>query len=271
MEFLQRWRGTFLSLFFIGYLIFIQPGVLSRLQAISDMAIGDPLLGGILIALPIVELAGFYLKLPAYQYYRKHYPAKSGTLLLLLFIFLPLLHMGMAAMLCIAAFQVAGMRPGEAWFSFLVVFFLVIFKEAFLVVLMLYPGVNAPNAETFLQPGKDPLLKRLLPGVIPSEITLPLVLRDIAGDLLLLIFSALVYSTLWDFILMRSPIESGNLDFTLAQYLGVVFYFILVYPTARSFYYLQVAFIQHNRLSKVLLVLDLLATLTVALLTIPKQ
>ena len=62
-----------LNILFAGYFVFLQPLLLQRLQATGGYRSFDPLVGGMLILLQLVGLAGVCLKLPVATYLSHHH------------------------------------------------------------------------------------------------------------------------------------------------------------------------------------------------------
>jgi hypothetical protein len=73
---LTKYRSIFLNLLFACYLALLQPGLLERLQATQGYSIPDPLVGSVLLILPLVEFAGIRLKLPVFAYgFKSRFPS----------------------------------------------------------------------------------------------------------------------------------------------------------------------------------------------------
>ncbi len=226
------YRTLLLNLIFAAYLVFLQPTVLQRLEATKGYRSADPLMGVLLLALPLLEVGGVYLKHPASAYYFHHCTAKRlrddpmvGGVGVGIFLCAVILHLGMSVFLAIMAFQVLGVRTGEGGALLPLIgltgfIFLVIFKEVLFMVLWYNPFGGST----------DP----------PAQLTPKLLLRDGLGDLLLLIFSAVGYTALWDATI--SPDDAG---------VGAGVLFLFIYPLLRSIYLFQEIFLEKDRWAKV--------------------
>jgi hypothetical protein len=96
-------------------------------------------------------------------------------------------------------------------------------------------------------------------------------IRDSAGDILLLCFSALGYTVLWDLIVMRSPINTSvGLWDSFLQYLGILFYFMMVIPPLQSVYTLQNNITQRTRIQRVWSTVNFMIVLLIAVLSVAK-
>jgi hypothetical protein len=105
-----------------------------------------------------------------------------------------------------------------------------IFKET-VVIALAFPREGMIVGNKAPQSSNLPLerwLEKVFFGRAPEQIDLKAALRDLLGDLLLLAFSALVYTTMWEFII---PNDATGLDFL--DYLGLTFFFLLVFLPLR--------------------------------------
>jgi hypothetical protein len=103
-----------------------------------------------------------------------------------------------------------------------------------------------------------------------TQITLKEAVKDIAGDLLLLIFSSLAYTATWDLITAGSPLRRQG-SARLAEYLGASFFFFMVYFTTRSVYLMQELSIRQSRAARFFSWLSFLAVWLTALWFMPTR
>ncbi len=230
-----RYRPILLNGLFIAYLIWVQPQLMERLNASQDGR-GDWLLGGLLLAVPLLEVLGILLKQPVSAYFSLHYPRQgSSTYLILVFVLAAILRLALGPFLMMVAFQVGGGKPtgqlsdGLQMLMALMVLIAII-KEA-VVIALAFPKESVVVGKKAPQSSSLPLerwLEKVFFGRAPEQIDLKAALRDLLGDLLLLAFSALVYTTMWEFITQNN---TTGLDFL--DYLGLTFFFLLVFLPLR--------------------------------------
>jgi hypothetical protein len=253
---LQR-RGIFFYLLFIVYLLYLHPLVIGRLSG-AGMENPDPLMGWIVLLIPFAELLGFWLKYPIMLYYAREYPAKEGNWQIILIVFLPILHLGMSTFIFIVGTQTAGLQPAgdAAWYwqlLYVAGFFVVIFKElGFLALFFSLKGVKGSFAQQY-----------------PPEIRLGHLFRDAAGDILLLLYSAMGYTILWEFLGKRSSFDAGaGFWGSIMQYLGILIYFVMVIPPLQAIYTLQNSITQRTKIQRIWSAVSFLIVLVIAVRSI---
>ena len=256
---LLRFRFVWLNLLFAAYLGWLQPVLLQRMVTAEQTHRPDWLLGALLLGIQLFELAGLLLKRPASAFFARQNPDISQpngcreNVKVAALVLVPVLHLGAAAMLTLIAFDLwgwvgrAAATPGD-WLL-LPLFFVVLIKEAFFVVLMIGTGVGAAA----LAPAEARFGARLNRWLSPpagTRLTLKEILMDLAGDLLLLAFTALTYTTAWEFITAESPLRHQGME-RLGEYLGVSLLFFMVYFTTRSVYLMQEISIRQSRAARI--------------------
>lgn len=261
---LQRWRFIWLNLLFMAYLWLAQPAVMQRMMASSQAEHPDWLMGGLLVGLQGLEVIGLLLKRPVSAFYAWHNPDTGDNggwqdnLKVALFVFIPILHICFTAILTVVVFEMLKMnaRNGAtaAWQCLsLLLFFVVLFKEAFFAGLILSIGVGASGRGLASvqpqQPRWAERLNRWLAPPVPAQLTLKEMAQDLAGDLLLLAFSMLAYTAGWEFITASSPVRGQGSEL-LAEYLGVSLFFFMTYFTTRSVYLMQELSIRQSRTAR---------------------
>jgi len=273
---LQR-RRLFFYLLFLGYLAYVHPWLVERIS-VTDGGRIDRKLGWFLITLLCLELWGFWLKHPIMVYYARQYPAaglddkqflqadaSGGKFRLLVTIFMPILHMVMACFLYIAATQIGGLNPGgsaPAWQQLLYAggFFIIIVKETGMIGLFYSPfGLRGPSNDTYPTLGWRGLTNR----EYPSEIRLEHHLRDALGDFVLLAFSVVAYTVLWDTVTLISPIRTGD----FIEYLGLGVYFLMAILPLQSIYLFQAVTIRQTIAQRIWMVISFLILVIAAVLS----
>jgi hypothetical protein len=279
---LQRSRFIWLNLLFAGYLWLLQPAVLQRLDASTQGNDPDWLMGGLLLGIQVIEMAGLLLKRPVGAFYARrdpdsNAPGKWDTLKVALFVFIPIFHLSLAAFLAMIALGLLKMGGGSETAAILqclsvLVVFAIITKEAFFVALALGIGL-AGSAFDHNTPTRAPApwVERANRWLAPPEITQITqkdALKDMAGDLLLLAFSALAYTTLWEFGTADALRAQGSER--LWEYLGLSILFFMVYFTTRSVYLMQELSLQQSRAARVFTGVSFLVVWLSALWAIPR-
>lgn len=283
---LLRRCGIFTYLLFLGYLAYVHPRLIKRLSGTGGGQI-DAVLGWFLLALLFLELLGFWLKHPIMVYYARQHPASDKTtgkslgwvndsgcsISLLVVIFLPILHLGMAFFLYMIATQIGGLDPGGSapvWQQLLYVagFFIVMIKETGMIGLFFSPyGIRGSSNNTYPTLG----WRGLTQGEYPSKIQLEHLLRDILGDIILLAFSAIAYTVLWDFMGLNSPVyTSRGFWGNFFQYLGLGFYFLIVIPPLQSVYLFQAVTTRQTKAQRIWTGVGFLLIILVAVLSFPR-
>lgn len=285
-RFLVFYRTLLLNLLFVGYLVFLHPLLLQRVQATDDFRFADPFLGGLLLSLQLFELAGVYLKHPASVYYFHHYPARGpaqGSTLQQLgvagFVLAVVLHLALSSLLALLAAHLLGVPMGDdAGFlpglALVTLVFVVIAKEAVFIVAWYNPFAGTAVSLQQRPPGDaiTTLAPLTLGGplVVPERLTLGAMLRDLLGDLLLLVFSAVGYTVLWDAVIPPVTVGWGP-GAVLEAYFGPLVYFLVLYPLLRSIYLFQDLFLEKDLRAKVGSWLGFALVLVTALLSVPRR
>lgn len=263
----MKYRSVLLNLLFVCYIAFLQPSLLERLQATRGYSIPDPLIGSVLLILPLVEFAAIRLKLPVFacgfksrfpsfkhlfQNSRLHLFAGVGGTLSLAF------GMSVAVVFAVAAIKVLDILNLA---TFLVAGFGAAAFKAWTVMLLWY---GASFGELGLR--------------APKQVSLELMLRDLLGDALLLVYSAVGYTVLWEagpFFSGASWGHSFYVSFfpgtTWGDDLFALLYFLSIYIVLRSIYLLQDVFLETSRTVKLGSFLSFALVLVMAMLSVPQR
>jgi hypothetical protein len=105
---------------------------------------------------------------------------------------------------------------------------------------------------------------------VPERLTLGAMLRDLLGDLLLLVFSAVGYTVLWDAVIPPVTVGWGP-GAVLEAYFGPLMYFLVLYPLLRSIYLFQDLFLEKDLRAKVGSWLGFALVLVTALPSVPRR
>lgn len=261
---LQRSRFVWLNLLFASYLGWLQPVVIERLTAAEQRSDPDWVIGGLLLGIQAIEILGLLFKRPASAYFTRQNPDTSPpgsgreSLKIVLFVFTPVFHILLAAVLTGIALDLLqiGIHEGTSLLLqclSLLVFFAVLTKEAFFAVLMLSMGFAVPVSGTKPASSGPAWVQRLNRWLEPptnDHLSLVDLWKDLAGDLMLLAFTALAYTTTWDFIILSgSPLRSQGSE-RIFEYLGISLFFLVIYLGNRSVYLMEDLGRQQSRLAR---------------------
>ncbi len=267
---IMKYRSIPLNLLFAGYLIFAQPIVIRRLSQTEGFTVLDPFIGWSMFGLQIIELFAVYLKLPVSAFYFKYHfnqkiiqnrvlsDASVGCLL-----FPWIFHMLVAIVLGLLALNtvIGDSTARDIWMVVLV--FLIIIKESVFMALN-NPLLGTGDPQKPL-PGDHPLfIARMSRGIFttPAQITPGLALRDLLGDLLLLVYLAVTYTILWD----ANPFFTGS---AWGMDWFALMYFLILNMSLRSIYFMQDIFLDGSWRQKLVILASFLVALSVSMLTLP--
>ncbi len=259
---LLRYRFIWLNLLLAVYLWVLQPPVFQRLSTAVERGRPDVFMGVVLLCIQVVELAGLLLKRPMSAYFARIYPdndaaaARRENSKVFSIIFVPIFHLIGAVFLTIIALDVMcsgnGMGSGTASWLFVLIFFVVIIKEAFVVTMLIGVGTGASVEKGN---GREPTdiferLSQWLSAKRIDAIGFKDALKDLVGDLLLLVFSALAYTALWDVFSASSPLRHHGIE-RLWEYLGISIFFLAAYFTTRSVYLMEELSMQQSQKARI--------------------
>jgi hypothetical protein len=260
-------RTILLNLLFGGYLLFLQPIFLRRLETTHGYSIPDPLIGSILLMLPLIELAGVYLKRPVFAFrFAKRFPDSRSLfqdsrlqVLAMMFMFFSLLFgMSLSAVFTFAALKMLGViSPAMLC---LPLFPVMMFRAYF--VMMLWYGTSFGE----------------IAMKAPKQISMRLAWRDLLSDVLLLFYAAIGYTALWDANPFLQESALGNfffIDFLPGTSWGddffALLYLLAVYIVLRSVYLVQDVFLEKSRTARLWSFLSFVAVLLIAIISIPQK
>ena len=260
---LLKYRNIPLNLLFILFLLLVQPILIKQLVQVVEYEQPNPALGILFMSLQFVELLAFYLKRPAMiRYALPEFKNIKQTGQILVFVFIPILHLGMAAFLFIISAQIGGFQPADDtpfWpqIAFLLGFFIILLKEGLLLYWWFTP---------FDPKAQQQIIEKIGPN---REVTLPIALLDFLGDILLLTFAALGYIALWGFIASGSPITRGGFWHMSMQYLGVLLFYCMSIIPLRGMYYMFLPFMNLNKRQTIFEWVGLIAAFITAAAAVP--
>jgi hypothetical protein len=262
-----EYRNVLLNLLFGGYLPFLQPILVCRLEATHGYSIPDPLIGSMLLMLPLLELAGIYLKRPLLAYhFAMRFPGnknlfKDSRLQILAAVFMSfslLFGMSLLAVFTFAALKMLGIvSPAMLC---LPVFPVVMFRGCF--IMMLWYG--ASFGEIAME--------------APKQISMRLAWRDLLGDILLLFYATIGYTVSWDAGPFFQESALGNFFFvdffpgtTWGDDFFALLYLLAVYILLRGVYLIQDVFLETNRTARLWAFLSFAAVLVIAMTSVPQR
>jgi len=232
---LFRARPILLNGLFIAYLIWGQPRLMERLNASQDGR-GDWQLAGLLLLVPLIEIVGIRLKRPVSAYFAWRYPRQgTSAYLVVVFVLTAILRLALGFFYLTVAFQVGGGKPvgqlSDVWQLLMVVMVFVIIIIETLVIVMAFPlnhiEINGQPPQSSNLP-LERWLRKVFYGRTPEQIDLKIALFGLLGDLLMLAFSAVVYTVMWDFVTQGNGTSMDAMDF-----LGLTIFFLWVFLPLR--------------------------------------
>lgn len=280
---LYRFRFLWLNLLFAGYLWVIQPIVFQRMEASAQGSSPDWLMGGILLGIQAFEMIGLLLKRPACAFHAQRYPGsplpdvRGEGAKVSMFVFAPIFHICVSALLTMVALDLLKMTARHEaatlcqWLTVLV-FIVVLAKEAFYAALLIgigLPGLSPGKVPAYSKPQWVERLNRWLSPPLIDQITLKDALKDIIGDVLLLIFAALAYTASWELLTAGALHRQGAER--LSEYLGVSILFVTVFFATRSVYLMKDLSTSKSRAGKIVSWVSFLVTWLAALWSIPAR
>jgi hypothetical protein len=211
----------------------IQPKVLHWLAAHQEHKRIDNF-AWFLLFLPLLEIFGIFLKQPVSSYFRNRMSpvTEANHSILFLFILSLITHLTLACMYLLASVQwipsvsIVGNAGSLTWLV-PVLLFIVIAKEGFLIGVVL-STVSIPEMNQIMTSKYDLWLINLVNGRPLARINILAFFKDLLGDLCLLVFSAITYTIMWDFML-----KSGRYSHDLMEILGLLIYFMILYLPLR--------------------------------------
>lgn len=262
-----EYRNLLLNLLFGGYLLFLQPVLLRRLEATHGYSIPDPLIGSILLMLPLIELAGVYLKRPVFAFrFATCFPDNRSLLqnsrlriLAIVFTFFSqLFDMSLSAVFAFAALKMLGITS-QAMLC-LPVFPVIMFRGLF-VGMMWYSAIFGEIAMK-----------------APKQIDMRLAWHDLLGDVLLLFYAAIGYTVLWDANPFFQQSSLGNFFFvdffpgtTWGDDLFALLYLLAIYLVLRSVYLVQEVFLGTSRTARYQSLFSFVILLVIAMTSTPQR
>lgn len=274
-----RYRFLLLNLIFGVYLIWLQPVVLERLDVAVNKDIPDFFLGGLLLGIQLIEIIGLMIKRPIHAYWAKMYPSDDlangfwSNMNVVGLILSPILHMALSALLGIFAFDLLNTNsksqvPFILGICPVILVFIIIAKEAVFTVLVLSMGAQNSLFKEPAQSNAESFLRRLFDPAPLTEITLHDVFKDFLGDLMLLVFSGLTYTTCWEFLIRNNAINPSSSE-VFFEYLGLSILFLLVFISNRIIYLVQEISTKQSRSARAISLLSFLLVWIIAMWTIP--
>lgn len=257
-------RAVLLNLLFGAYLLFLHPILLRRLAATQGYSTPDPLIGTMLLLLPLTELAGVYLKRPLFAYrFAKRFPddrsifqhPRLQTVTIVFSFFSLLFGMALSAIFTFAALNTLGITSPAM--LCLPIFPVVILRGSFIGMIWYGAGLGGVAVKA------------------PRRISKGLRWRDLLGDVLLLCYGAVGYTALWEANPFFRSSAWGHFFFedlfpgtTWGDDLFALLYLVAVYIVLRSVYLVQDIFLETRPAAKLWSWLTFVAALVIAMISI---
>ncbi len=247
-------------LFFHGwhilYFYTLQPHLLARLEAATASAspIPDLLLGGGLVIFQVMEVIGLWLKAPAIHHrVRRGGDVPEGGYIVVMLV--SLAHMGLAALLTFAIFDLLGIDLSGAptvsgMFGFLL-FVAMLVKEGLLMTLVM--DLRKPALSLPVSP-----LNRSFPRA-----------SAILADGMLALFGAVAYTVTWERLAATSPFTAATLRGQLLEYVGAMALFGLIYPATHPLVVVETWLLRRGWPARIFAGISFLVAMFAALTSIP--
>jgi hypothetical protein len=252
---LYRHRGLWVNLLFIAYFALLQPLVLARLERAIDYNEPQWLLGVILLAAPFLELAGFYLKVPP-MLQRMQAQAIRWPDSLPIAVWMA--HLVLTFVVLITGFFTLGLTDAPTSSPpvlGVIILVAVVVKEIWFLLYWITHAFDRPT-------GPARPARRQFQEAPPESI-------ELLGDLLLMPFATLGFTSMWGMLIARQPIDWASPGDAAVE-LGIsIFIFVVVFAAARSIYLIEERATLRGRWPVLLWVASFVISLLLALAGLP--
>jgi hypothetical protein len=244
---LLNYRWVVLNLLFTLYLLFLQPLLLRRLSGVITRHRTDWPLAVLLMGVQLIELAGMALKAPDLR--GKAASTRGWSFLIWI------VHITLNVILLMTAMQALGIPISQAktnssvQTALMIGFTLVIFKE--LGVLFWWLNLGDAQANTTILPPSHPL-------------------QPAVSDLLLLAYSAVAFTSLWDWTAATTPIHTSNLFIAGVEYMAASLLFLIAFTASRGLLFIEEISAIRNQQQATLHILAISVNLVIALWLLPR-
>jgi hypothetical protein len=240
MRFLFANRGVVFNAVFFIYIFTLQWPLLNAVARVMEQGQTAPLLGLVLIVVTFAELVGIHLKLPVLNHRIGKRKIKHFWLFFIIWVF----HIVVNMMLVLFGMSAFGLSPSSerlAWIPIGFAFFVVI-KELYLLFYFAFK----PRIKNLAEPHK-------------------LALRELCGDALIFVWSAVAFTVTWVYAAVQTPILRGNIVYVIAQLAGAAFLFLMMFLPLRLLQFYEDWSLPRTRGQKLWGWLTLLANVTAAM------
>lgn len=250
---LLNFRWVVLNLLFAFYLLFLQPLLLRRLSGVITRHRTDWPLAVLLVSVQVIELLGMALKKSELRRRLLLHgePASTQGWSFLIWI----VHITLNVILLMTALQALGIPVAHAetnstaQIALMIGFTFVIFKELGILFWWLSLGKAPADAE------------------VPPP---PHALQPAASDLLLLAYSAVAFTSLWDWTAATTPIHTANLFITGVEYMAASLMFLIAFTASRGLLLIEEISAIRNQQQVTLHILAISVNLVIALWTLSR-
>jgi hypothetical protein len=249
---LLRYPGIVLNLLFLAYFAFFEPGVMIRLSRVIERDARDPLLAVAFLAAPFLELAGFYLIVPAMIDRLSQAPRQPGTLPVLVW----QAHLVLNIVLLLNGFSCIGFDPdsGPPLLGIVLMALMIIKEVGYLLYWVVQTDPKRFASFSFIHAAQKRTIQ-------PTH-------QFLAG-LLLTPFAMLSFSGFWSLLIARQPIHWSQPEDAAVELALAIFIFLVVFFAARSVYLIEEWAFLRGRWPVLMWVGTLLLNLLLALASLP--
>jgi hypothetical protein len=213
---LLKYPGLLINVLFLAYFAILGPGVFARLLKVIERGARDPLLAVAFLAAPFLELAGLTLVAPSLIDRLAQAPRRPNTLPVVVW----QAHMVLSVVLLLNGFACLQFDTSHGPpLLGIVILAATIIKE---IAYLLY-WIDQSDV-------KHRANRRRLP-VTPA--------RQLLASLLVMPFTALGFTGMWDLLIARNPIHWSSPGDAVIELALAIFTFLLLFAASRSIFLIE--------------------------------
>jgi hypothetical protein len=213
---LFKYPGLLINLLFLAYFALLGPGVLVRLLRVTERGARDPLLAAAFLIAPFLELAGFYMVAPSLMDRLAQAPRQPNTLPVVVW----QAHLVLSIVLLLNGFACLQFdTKNSPPLLGIVLVAAMIIKE---IGYLLYWIMQSDDKHRLIR--RPPLVN---PG------------RQLTASLLVMPFTGLGFTGMWDLLIARNPIHWSQPGDAALELALAVFIFLLLFAASRSIFFIE--------------------------------
>ncbi len=251
-------RGILFNLFFLLYLFSFQPLLLREVSWIVERGQTNFWLGMLMIFVIVVETVGIFWKTPAVaqrlRILKQNKAAKETGFgfVFLVWIFHTVIAVSVL-MIAFNAFGVVIIRELEEMGGWIILIFVGMIVKELIILLYWMDQFTAKEAD---KPANQEQVQNNFR-------------KEIFGDIALLIFGAVAFTSIWEFIAVNTPILPGSFFSIVSQYILAAFLCLIFFLPIRSLYIFEEYLTKSTRRENIIFWGSLLVNILFSLTIIP--